>query len=340
MHGYRKLVVCLLLLSSLSSYFDHGISSSDVQCLKDLKQSLIDPNILENDLEIKSRWNFTDIGDNGGICGFTGVECWHPNENRVLSLRLGNLGLEGPFPRGLELCASMTTLDLSGNNFSGPLSEHISEQMPYVSFLDLSNNSFSGGIPASIMNMTYLNILALQHNQFASEIANFRRSTFHASFRSTLPRTRCSVPSRTLCRASRPPTSWATRGSAGRRWTRSARRGSGCGYTSVLFGFGRCLSGFRSRCTGSTTRPSSGRRLGSSWGSWWPSTFRTSCSVGGSSPIPFVFVGDSVYMSVGLENAPAAFVGLSCGKYVGKQVVCVVTRVKYVYIPMNITNIS
>ncbi|KAM3334413.1 hypothetical protein ACQJBY_029062 [Aegilops geniculata] len=170
MHGYRKLVVCLLLLSSLSSYFDHGISSSDVQCLKDLKQSLIDPNILENDLEIKSQWNFTDIGDNGGICGFTGVECWHPNENRVLSLRLGNLGLEGPFPRGLELCASMTTLDLSNNNFSGPLPEHISQQMPYVSFLDLSNNSFSGGIPASIMNMTYLNILALQHNQFASEI--------------------------------------------------------------------------------------------------------------------------------------------------------------------------
>lgn len=64
----------------------------------------------------------------------------------------------------------MTTLDLSGNNFSGPLPEHISEQMPYVSFLDLSNNSFSGGIPASIMNMTYLNILAVQHNQFAGEI--------------------------------------------------------------------------------------------------------------------------------------------------------------------------
>ncbi|KAI5006955.1 hypothetical protein ZWY2020_046903 [Hordeum vulgare] len=64
----------------------------------------------------------------------------------------------------------MTTLDLSGNNFTGPLPERISEQMPYVSFLDLSNNSFSGGIPASIMNMTYLNVLVLQHNQFTGGI--------------------------------------------------------------------------------------------------------------------------------------------------------------------------
>lgn len=78
MHGYKKLVVWLLLLSISSSYFGHGISSSDVQCLKNLKQSLIDPNdILENHLGKNSRWNFADIHDNGGICGFIGVECWN-----------------------------------------------------------------------------------------------------------------------------------------------------------------------------------------------------------------------------------------------------------------------
>ncbi|XP_044977948.1 probably inactive leucine-rich repeat receptor-like protein kinase At5g48380 [Hordeum vulgare subsp. vulgare] len=167
MHGYTKLVVWLLLLSSSSSYFGHGISDSDLQCLKDLKQSLIDPNgILEAGSENESPWNFTD----SPMCDFIGVVCWNPFDDRVLSLRLGNLGLEGPFPRGLELCTSMTTLDLSGNNFTGPLPERISEQMPYVSFLDLSNNSFSGGIPASIMNMTYLNVLVLQHNQFTGGI--------------------------------------------------------------------------------------------------------------------------------------------------------------------------
>lgn len=165
MHGYRKLVVVwLLLLSSSSPSFGHG-SDSDVQCLKDLKQSLIDPNGV-----LESSWNFTGQSTDYNICFFTGVLCWHRDESRVLGLVLGNLGLEGPFPRGLELCSSMTTLDLSGNKFSGPLPERISDQLPYVTNLDLSNNSFSGGIPASIGNMTYLNTLALQHNQFDGRI--------------------------------------------------------------------------------------------------------------------------------------------------------------------------
>lgn len=149
MHGYTKLqVVWLLLLSSSSPSFGHG-SDSDVQCLKDLKQSLIDPNGV-----LESSWNFTGQSTDYNICFFTGVLCWHRDESRVLGLVLGNLGLEGPFPRGLELCSSMTTLDLSGNKFSGPLPGRISDELPYVTNLDLSNNSFSGGIPASIGNMT------------------------------------------------------------------------------------------------------------------------------------------------------------------------------------------
>ncbi|CAM0884036.1 unnamed protein product [Alopecurus aequalis] len=172
MQCYTKLIFWLLLLSTWSPYFGHG-SDSDVQCLKDLKQSLIDPNGI-----LESSWNFTQIGAPSdiigeppySICDFTGVLCWSPTEYKVLSLVLGNLGLEGPFPTGLELCSSITTLDLSGNIFSGPLPEHISGQMPYLSYLDLSNNSFSGGIPAGIANMPYLNVLALQHNQFDGQI--------------------------------------------------------------------------------------------------------------------------------------------------------------------------
>ncbi|KAM3334407.1 hypothetical protein ACQJBY_029056 [Aegilops geniculata] len=171
MHGYTKLVVWLLLLSISSSYFAHGISDSmsNIQCLKDLKQSLIDPNG-----RLEPSWNFTvvDRADvySDAICSFTGVVCWSSGDSRVLSLSLGNLGLEGPFPRGLELCTSMTALDLSNNNFSGPLPEHISQQMAYITYLDLSNNSFSGVIPASIGNMTYLSTLALRHNQFDNGI--------------------------------------------------------------------------------------------------------------------------------------------------------------------------
>jgi hypothetical protein len=75
-----------------------------------------------------------------GIWGhvrYTGVLCWNSDEDRVLSLNLNNLGLEGRFPQGLEYCTSLVSLDLSINNLSGPIP-------PDVSSLDLSYNNFSG----------------------------------------------------------------------------------------------------------------------------------------------------------------------------------------------------
>ncbi|XP_037407725.1 probably inactive leucine-rich repeat receptor-like protein kinase At5g48380 [Triticum dicoccoides] len=135
-----------------------------VRCLKSVQQSVIDPSGV-----LKSSWNFENT-TKGYICRFTGVDCWYPGENRVLSLRIGNLGLEGPFPQGLQNCSSVTDLDLSNNNFSGPIPQDISRQMPYLTSLDLSYNSFSGSIPQNISNMTYLNVLNLQHNQLSGQI--------------------------------------------------------------------------------------------------------------------------------------------------------------------------
>uniref|UniRef100_A0ACD5VUU5 Uncharacterized protein n=1 Tax=Avena sativa TaxID=4498 RepID=A0ACD5VUU5_AVESA len=161
MAGDAKFLLWLLLLSISSLCFG---SELDIQCLKSIQQSVIDPRG-----ELKSSWNFSD-GTRGFLCTFTGVRCWNPEENRVLSLLLGNLGLEGPFPQGLQNCESINSLDLSSNNFSGPIPPDISQQMPYLSSLDLSNNSFSGEIPSDISNMTYLNLLNLQHNQFSGQI--------------------------------------------------------------------------------------------------------------------------------------------------------------------------
>jgi hypothetical protein len=48
----------------------------------------------------------------------------------------------------------MTGLDLSGNNFTGPLPTDIDQQLPFVTSLDLSSNGFSGEIPCGIGNMT------------------------------------------------------------------------------------------------------------------------------------------------------------------------------------------
>ncbi|XP_062179652.1 probably inactive leucine-rich repeat receptor-like protein kinase At5g48380 [Phragmites australis] len=157
---FAPLRALLLLLLSATCFS----SDLDVQCLRDVQKSVIDPNGI-----LKSTWTFGN-NTNGFICRFTGVECWHPDENRVLSLHLSNLGLQGQFPRGLQNCTSMTGLDLSSNNFSGPIPSDISHQVPFLTSLDLSYNGFSGEIPVLISNISYLNTLNLQHNQLSGPI--------------------------------------------------------------------------------------------------------------------------------------------------------------------------
>ncbi|XP_073367059.1 probable inactive receptor kinase At1g27190 [Aegilops tauschii subsp. strangulata] len=171
-----KFLLLFLLLSSSSLCFG---SESDILCLKSVQKSIIDPYGV-----LKSSWIFENPRE-GYICHFTGVECWHPYENGILSLRLGNLGIQGTFPQGLQNCSSMTGLDLSNNNFSGPIPD-ISRLNPYLTNLDLSYNSFWGSIPESISNMTYLNLLNLQHNKLSGHIPpqfNFltRLTTFNVA---------------------------------------------------------------------------------------------------------------------------------------------------------------
>ena len=55
-------------------------TDSDIFCLKSVKRTLDDPyNYLQS-------WNFNNNTE-GYICKFTGVECWHPDENKVLNLK-------------------------------------------------------------------------------------------------------------------------------------------------------------------------------------------------------------------------------------------------------------
>lgn len=154
------LFVVMVLLSSSSSL----ATVSDIYCLKTIKDSLEDPYNYLN-----SSWNFNNNTE-GFICKFTGVDCWHPDENRVLNIRLSDMGLKGKFPRGIENCSSLTGLDLSNNKLSGPIPNDISEKLQFVTSLDLSSNSFSGEIPVSIANCTYLNVLKLDHNQLTGAI--------------------------------------------------------------------------------------------------------------------------------------------------------------------------
>lgn len=151
--------VSLLLWISIT----HG-TDSDIFCLRSIKESLEDPfNYL------KSSWNFNNQTE-GFICHFTGVECWHDDENRVLNLKLSNMGLKGQFPRAIQNCSSLTGLDLSINQLSGTIPSDINKLLAFVVTLDLSSNDFSGNIPVGLANCSYLNVLKLDQNQLTGQI--------------------------------------------------------------------------------------------------------------------------------------------------------------------------
>ncbi|CAJ2678299.1 unnamed protein product [Trifolium pratense] len=138
-------------------------TDTDILCLKSIKNSLEDPN------NYFQNWNFNNKTE-GFICWFTGVECWHPDENRVLNLKLSNMGLKGQFPRGLQYCSSITGVDLSLNELSGPIPSDMSTILKYVTAMDISGNKFTGEIPIDFANCTYLNSLKLDRNMLSGHI--------------------------------------------------------------------------------------------------------------------------------------------------------------------------
>ncbi|XP_016505462.1 probably inactive leucine-rich repeat receptor-like protein kinase At5g48380 [Nicotiana tabacum] len=137
---------------------------SDIDCLKSVKESLEDPlNYLG------STWNF-DNQTEGFICKFTGIQCWHPDESKVLSITLPDMGLKGRFPRGIQNCTSMTSLDLSSNELNGSIPSDISKIIGFVVILDLSSNNLSGQIPVDLANCSFLNDIKLDNNQLTGQI--------------------------------------------------------------------------------------------------------------------------------------------------------------------------
>ncbi|CAK7324986.1 unnamed protein product [Dovyalis caffra] len=139
-------------------------TETDIFCLKSIKDSVIDPYAY-----LDATWDFNNYTE-GFICSFVGVECWHPDEDKVLNIRLADLRLKGQFPSGFENCTSLTSLNLSYNKFQGQIPSDICKRLPHITSLDLSFNNFSGEIPASMANCTYLNHLIINNNQLIGHI--------------------------------------------------------------------------------------------------------------------------------------------------------------------------
>ncbi|XP_047149474.1 receptor-like protein 11 [Vigna umbellata] len=68
--------------------------------------------------------------------------------------------------------ASLTILDLSFNQFEGPIPVSFSN-LTHLTFLDLSHNIYlNGSIPSSLLTLPYLSFLDLGFNQFGDQIPN------------------------------------------------------------------------------------------------------------------------------------------------------------------------
>lgn len=138
-------------------------AQSDVDCLIAIKSTLEDP------LGNLNSWDFGN-SSRTAICKFTGIECWHEDDNKVLNIKLPDMGLKGDFPQGISGCKSLTGLDLSKNSIRGSIPNNISKLVTYVTSLDLSSNQLSGEIPVDLANCSYLNVLKLDNNQLTGQI--------------------------------------------------------------------------------------------------------------------------------------------------------------------------
>lgn len=162
--GYLGLLGILLFLQLICPIFSQpAVKENDIQCLNITHSQLKDP---QDNLQT---WKF-DSSAKGFTCSFLGITCWHNDDNKVLSISLPGMGLEGEFPSGLKYCGSITSLVLSQNNLTGNIPRKLCLWLPYLVAIDLSHNQFTGPIPSELYNCTYLNFLRLNGNQLTGKI--------------------------------------------------------------------------------------------------------------------------------------------------------------------------
>ncbi|KAL5550600.1 hypothetical protein UlMin_000776 [Ulmus minor] len=110
---------------------------------------------------------FLDLSQNT----FTGQipELVFTNLGKLVSLNLTNNQFEGPLSSSISKLSKLKNLRLSINPFSGPIPPSLG-QLRELSFLDLRKNNFSGPIPSEIGNLKALISLDLSMNQLSGPI--------------------------------------------------------------------------------------------------------------------------------------------------------------------------
>ncbi|XP_044479850.1 protein STRUBBELIG-RECEPTOR FAMILY 5-like isoform X2 [Mangifera indica] len=155
---YTLLVMIRFLIFSLGILATHVLSKtdpSDASALNVMFISLNSPKKL-------SGWK----AKGGDPCGdsWKGITC---SGSKVTEINLSGLGLSGQMGYQLSNLKSLTTLDMSSNNFKDSIPYQLP---PKLKYLDLSKNGFSGSMPYSITQLSELKYLDLSMNKLSGEL--------------------------------------------------------------------------------------------------------------------------------------------------------------------------
>ncbi|KAL5729859.1 Protein STRUBBELIG-REPTOR FAMILY 8 [Ranunculus cassubicifolius] len=164
------IVVFLFLLSP--SYLLATTDQADVQALQVVYTSLNSPSQLTG-------WKSTG----GDPCAesWKGIAC---QGSSVVAIQVPGLGLSGTMGYSISNLLSLSTLDLSNNDFK----YDVPYQLPSnLTSINLAQNNFTGSLPYSISAMGSLSYLNVSHNSFSQPIAaiftgNKRLSALDLSF--------------------------------------------------------------------------------------------------------------------------------------------------------------
>eukprot|EP01018_Ginkgo_biloba_P021943 Gb_02721 [translate_table: standard] len=121
-------------------------------------------------------WNVTELVlDNMGLIGSI-QENALLNLTQLKKLSLMNNDFYGPVPN-LSTLVDSEAIYLSGNRFTGPISDSAFQNMMSLRKLWLNDNTLTGSIPSSLVNLNELREVQLQDNDLTGTIPLFNQAT-------------------------------------------------------------------------------------------------------------------------------------------------------------------
>ncbi|PNT71047.1 hypothetical protein BRADI_2g22140v3 [Brachypodium distachyon] len=159
--GVFWVVILVVMLPCLDVALGQSTDPSEVDALRAIKRSLLDPmNNLNN-------WN------KGDPCtsNWTGVFCHKTNDAHlhVTELQLFKRNLSGTLAPEVSLLSQLKTLDFMWNNLTGSIPKEIGN-ITTLTLILLNGNQLSGFLPDEIGNLQHLNRLQVDQNQILGPI--------------------------------------------------------------------------------------------------------------------------------------------------------------------------